>query len=346
MAFTWYGNQSEAEACRYGALAVIVPLLERMNVMQIIDRHIPADPQAEFTYGQSLSLLMAARLYSPTALSKVAEWAGDSGADILWNMPVEKMNDDRLGRALDALFEQRHSILAELSLHVAEEFDVPLDELHYDPTHVLFAGAYDEAQPRASVVDRTGDEERVRSDGELQAAHITKGRATDDAPNGSQMVHVGLSTHVDEFGPMPIFGHTIDGNQNGHTGVDEQLALLRKHLNVSKLTMISDRGTYSAGHLSRLRDIDSYAICSAPWREFRELFEQNRKALKWKNASYLSIEQRRRRDDKSELPLEHYELAVVKHQVQYDGYSVVAVEIRRFKRFFHVCLTAAGNDIL
>ncbi len=319
MTFTWYGNQSDSEACRFGALAVIVPLLERMNVMQIIDRHIPPDPQAEYTYGKSLSLLMAARLYSPTALSNVAEWAKESGADILWDMPPEKMNDDRLGRSLDALFEQRHSILAELSLHVSQEFDVPLDELHYDPTHVLFSGAYDNAEPRKAVVDRAGEEEVVRSDTQLQPAHITKGRATDDAPNGSLMVHVGLSTHVDEFGPLPLFGHTIDGNQNGHTAVDEQLALLRKHLNVNKLTMISDRGTFSVGHLSRLREIGSYAICSAPWGEFRELFTQHRKTLHWKKASFLSIEQRRRRDDKSELPQEHYELAVVKHRLQDDN---------------------------
>lgn len=318
MTFTWYGNQSESEACRFGALAVIAPLLERMNVMEIIDRHIPADPQAEFSYGKSLSLLMAARLYSPTALSNVADWAEESGAHILWDMPPEKMNDDRLGRALDAFFEQRHSILAELALHVSQKFDVPLDELHYDPTHLLFAGAYDNAEPREAVVDRSEEQEVIRSDGRLKPAHITKGRATDDAPNGSLMVHVGLSTHVDEFGPLPLFGHTIDGNQNGHTGIDEQLALLRKHLNVNKLTMISDRGTFSTGHLSRLRAIDSYAVCSAPWREFRELFNQNRKTLNWKKASFLSIEQQRRRDDKSELPHEHYDLAVVRHRLTDD----------------------------
>ena len=31
---------------------------------------------------------------------------------ILWNLPADKLNDDRLGRALDAFFELRHSIFA------------------------------------------------------------------------------------------------------------------------------------------------------------------------------------------------------------------------------------------
>ena len=317
MSFTWYGNQHESQTIRFGALAVIFPLLERMNVMQIINRHLPADPQLEFDYGSTLSLLMAARLYSPMALSNVAEWATDSGADILWNMPPEKINDDRLGRALDAFFEQRHSILASLALKVAHEFDVPLKELHYDPTHLLFEGAYEKAEPRGNnAIERNDNEETIHSDAELDPAHVAKGRATDDAPKGSLMVHAGLSTHVDEFGPLPIFGHVVDGNQNGRTAIDEQLALFRKHLRLKELTMISDRGTFSVGHLLRLKDEGFHAICSVPWGEFRALFDKHFNSLAWREANYLSVEQQRRRNTKSELPQEHYEIAVLRHRLK------------------------------
>ena len=316
MAFTWYGNQSEADTCRFGSLAVVFPLIERMNVVQIINQHLPADPQAEFDYGTTLSLLMAARLYSPIALINVPEWAEETGADILWGIPPEKLNDDRLGRAVDAFFTQRHSILAHLALRVSREFGVPLQDIHYDPTHLLFTGAYESAQARAGVMDRSGEEVVVRSDDNLAAAHITKGRATDDAPKGSMMIHVGVCTHVDEFGPLPFFGHTVDGNQNGRTAVDEQLGLICKHLALNKMTMISDRGTFSVGHLLRLRDADSYAICSAPWGDFKELFHQRRKELTWKQASYLSIEQQRRRDTDSQLPREHYDLAVLRQRLK------------------------------
>jgi transposase len=259
---------------------------------------------------------MAARLYSPMGLSNVSTWAAATGADILWNIPPEKLNDDRLGRALDAFFKQRHSILAHLALHVSREFKISLKEVHYDPTHLLFTGAYEDAVPRNQLIDRSGEKEHIRSDDQLDPAHITKGRATDDAPKGSLMVHAGLSTYVDELGPLPFFGHTVDGNQNGRTAVDEQLALMRKHLKLQEVTMISDRGTYSVGHLLRLKEESAYAICSAPWGEFKELFDKHRKKLTWKNASYLSIEQQRRRKSKSELPQEHYDLAVLKHRLK------------------------------
>jgi transposase len=318
MTFTWYGNQSTAESCRFGALAVIFPLFERMNIRQIINQHLPADPQAEFDYGTTLSLLMAARLYGPIALSNVAKWAEETGADILWNIAPEKLNDDRLARALDAFFTQRHSILAHLALHVAQEFQVPLNALHYDPTHLLFEGAYEGAEPREGVLDRSGTTERIRSNDQLSPAHITKGRAMDDAPKGSVMIHVGLCTHVDEWGPLPLFGHTVDGNQNGRTAIDEQLALIRQQLKPPALTMISDRGTFSVGHLLRLQAEHYHGLCSAPWGEFRELFDQHRQNLTWKQASYLSLEQQRRRQVKSELPQEHYELAVVRHELTDD----------------------------
>jgi hypothetical protein len=310
-----YGSQTEFESVALGSLAVIAPMLERMGVRGIIDRHLPVDPQAEFGIGSLLSLLVAARLYSPVALSNVAQWAADSGADILWGIPADKLNDDRLGRALDRFFAQRHSILSSVALHVSQEFGVPLREVHYDPTHILFTGAYADAAPRRGVVvgGADPDEGTVLSDGLLAAAHITKGRAMDDAPKGSKMIHAGLCVQVDEFGPLPIFGHTVDGNQNGRHAVHEQFELLRKHLPSLALTIISDRGTFSAGHLLRLKDGGCDAICSAPWGEFSRLFDEQFPSLSWKRATYLSIEQQRRRTSPGDLPHEEYQLATVRH---------------------------------
>jgi transposase len=310
MASAWYGDQSSAESCNFGALAVIWPLLERMGVAEIINRHLPADPQAEYDHGTVLSLLAAARLYSPVALVNVAKWAEESGADILWDMPVEKITDDRLGKSLDAFFTQRHSILAAVALRISKEFAVPLTELHYDPTHILLHGAYEDSEPRPEL--QAG--EPVRSNDQLPPGHITQGRAMSDAPKDVQMIHAGLCTVVDQWGALPIFGHTVDGNRNGHTAAAEQLALLQKHLKPAELTFISDRGTFSAGHLLRLSQSGFAAIAAAPWDDFRALFDEQQAKLHWKRASYLSIEQQRRRTQ-GNLPHEHYDLAVVRHRL-------------------------------
>lgn len=312
--FTWYGNQSDVESAAFGALAVIEPMIKKIGLAEIINQHLTTDVQADFDHGAILSMLVGARLYSPIALSNVSDWAEQSGAETLWGIPAEKLNDDRLGRSLDAFFTQRHSILASLALHVAETFDIPLDRLHYDPTHILFTGAYAQAEAR----EDTSADGSPLSDAALSPAHITKGRGTDDAPKGTRMVHAGLTTFIDELGPLPIFGHTIDGNQNGRTGIRQQLALMQKVLKPQKFTMISDRGTFSVAHLLRLKDAKSNAICSVPWADVKDLFAKVRQSLQWKRASFLSIEQQRRRDRNSDLPHEHYELAVQRHKFNDD----------------------------
>ena len=309
---TWYGNQTDAnvEGLNIGTLALIAPLLDRMKVGSIINQHLPADPQAEYDYGRILSVLIAARMFSPLALMNVGRWASETGADLMWNIPAEKLNDDRLGKALDRFFTQRHSILASFALHVSEELGVPLSWLHYDPTHILLQGAYEESEPRGDLPA----DETIPSDQAMPAAHITKGRRMEDAAHGGRMVHAGLCTHVDEFGPLPIYGHTVGGNQNGHSAIGEQFGLIQKHLKPPELTMISDRGTYSIVHLARLRNEGFDALCSAPWGDFRQLYDEHREKLAWNHASYLSLEQQRRRKQ-GNLPQEHYELAVLRQRL-------------------------------
>ena len=112
MAFTWHGTARTEAVVNLGPLALIQPLLDQLDIAGIIDRHLPPDPQLEYSHGQVLSLLLAARLCQPTALINLPAWAERTGADILWNLPADKLNDDRLGRALDAFFEHRHSVFA------------------------------------------------------------------------------------------------------------------------------------------------------------------------------------------------------------------------------------------
>src|SRR5262245_18609511 len=112
MSLAWQGPTVDDDTLALGPLALIAPLLARLDVAAIIDRHLPPDPQLLFSHGRVLSLLLAARLCQPTALVNLPTWAEGTGADLLWDIPAESLNDDRLGRALDAFFTQRHSILA------------------------------------------------------------------------------------------------------------------------------------------------------------------------------------------------------------------------------------------
>ena len=75
MALAFRATPVTDETRAFGALALIVPLLQRFGIADIIDRHLPPDPQLHFSHGRVLSLLLAARLCQPTALVNVATWA-------------------------------------------------------------------------------------------------------------------------------------------------------------------------------------------------------------------------------------------------------------------------------
>jgi transposase len=306
MCIHWFGSATRNDSYQFGSFAVIAPLLEQMDVAGIIDRHLPSDPQAEYAYGPILRLLVAARLSSPVALVNVADWARQTGVEALWNMPADKLNDDRLGRALDAFYYQRHSILASLALHVAQTFNVSLERLHYDPTHLVLHGDYVHSRPRS---DPTLD--LRRPDSNDPPAHITFGHSA----NNTKIIHAGVTVASDALGAVPVFGHVTDGNHNGHTAIAEQFELFQQHLKPRRLLLISDRGTFSAGHVARCSREGFSMLCSVPWNDYRALYDAHRDELHWQPASYLSIEQQRRRACASTLPREHYELAMLDHQL-------------------------------
>jgi transposase len=308
MCFTWHGSSRAEEVVNLGPLALLEPLLQRMQVADIIDRHLPPDPQLEFSHGQVLSLLLAARLASPTALVNIPAWAEKSGADILWNIPAAKLNDDRLGRALDAFFSQRHSILACVAEQVLRTANLPRDRVHFDLTHLHFEGAYEASRPRPSHLPVPP----LTPSADFPPAHITYGYGTSDV----KLVQAGLSAVIDERGAVPLLGQFLDGNRNGHPAIEQHFELLRQHLPpVDDLLMVSDRGTFSVAHVARLHRHGAHVLCSVPWNDFRAIFEQHRAALHWQRASYLSIEQQRRRASNSSLPQEHYDLAVLRHEL-------------------------------
>lgn len=319
MRLTFLASATEAATLNIGPLALIAPVLEQLNVAGVIDDHLPPDPQLEFTHGQVLSLLVAARLSHPQALIRVPEWAHEQGADVLWGIPAEKLNDDRLGRALDRFFDRRHSIMAAVAVRALERADLSLQRLHFDTTDVTFCGTY--AQSTARDVD--GADAVFPSDNLLSPAHITKGYLSD-----RRMLQVGVASVVDAQGALPIFCHPVDGNRNGHTAIEQQYELLRKHLPLPDgMQFVSDRGTFSAEHVARLQRHGHTFLGAVPWNDYQALYDRHAAELHWQPASFLSQEQQRRRQENSSLPQEHYELAVLKHELR-DPHDHTAIPCR------------------
>lgn len=313
----WMGTDTDCSFARLGTLALSRAVFDRLQLADLVDRLAPADPQQEFTHGQVLSALLAARLDRPLALMNVAGWAANQGTDLVFGIPADKLNDDRLARSLDALFEIRHSLTAAVVAHAMAWAELQPTRLHFDPTDITFFGRYDDSQPRP-------DHDSCPSDSRLSPAHLTRGYAS-----GQVCVQLGIAAVADEFGALPIAVHCYDGNRNGHTGIREQLELIRTHQTLPEHALIvSDRGTFSAEHLIVLKSHGQAALCSVPWNDYRDLFDARRTHLQWQTASFLSQEQQRRRQVDTSLPRDSYRLAVVNHTLtQRDSGRTVDVRV-------------------
>jgi hypothetical protein len=112
---------------------------------------------------------------------RIADWAANSGAEFLRDIPADKINDDRLGRALEAPFSQRHSILASVAAQVLCTFNLPTERVRDDTTHLHLDGASVSSQPRPDDLPLPP----TTFSADYPPAHITHGYAERDG----NMIH-------------------------------------------------------------------------------------------------------------------------------------------------------------
>jgi hypothetical protein len=86
-----------------GALPVVASFCRRLDLGGIVDRVCPIREVATLTHGQVIGALVANRLTSPTPLRRVEDWARAWAVAEVFGIPPQALNDDRIGRALDAI---------------------------------------------------------------------------------------------------------------------------------------------------------------------------------------------------------------------------------------------------
>ncbi|MDP2367052.1 IS1634 family transposase, partial [Rhodoferax sp.] len=111
---------------------------------------------------------------------------------------MARLSDDRLGRALDRLFDaDRAALLTEVALSLGERFGLRFDELHNDSTSISFCGNFHQASGRA-----------IR---QRRAPAITYGHSKAHRPDLKQLLFI-LSMTAD--GHVPVAFRCADGNVN------------------------------------------------------------------------------------------------------------------------------------
>lgn len=125
-----------------GALLLVTHYLRRLGLVELIDAAAPMRGKSLLTHGEVISALVANRLSAPAPLYDVAGWASQAAIAELLGVPAGLLNDDRLGRALQAFHPVAEDLRGRLLLTTLDRFDVDASRLHLDLTTIRFAGAY------------------------------------------------------------------------------------------------------------------------------------------------------------------------------------------------------------
>ena len=196
-----------------GGLPLVNSILRRRKVDRLLQKVLPSGGRV--SPAQALGVLVRnIVLNDRQPLYTHAEWAVRADPALLGLAEGQAafLNDDRVGRALDRLFDaDRAALLTELVLGAIREFAIELDQLHNDSTTLTLTGDY-----------QAGDGREVRG---KPTVLVTYGHNKDHRPDLKQLLFV-LTVSAD--GAVPIHYRALDGNTTDATTHIETWETLRR----------------------------------------------------------------------------------------------------------------------
>jgi transposase len=227
---------------RVGALPILDRFLRRLGIAATLGDRLPREDR-RWRVSNSTVLLLLARnlLISREPLYGVGQWAARHEPSLLGlsQDQLAALNDDRVGRALDRLFDADvPSLVLDVATRAVREFDVNLDELHNDSTTVTFHGDYDSAT-----------QERTHR-GQFRAA-ITWGHNKDHRPDLKQLLYI-LTVTGD--GAVPVQFRVQSGNTTDDRSHRETWDFLRKLTGRADFLYVADCKLATAENMAYLHN--------------------------------------------------------------------------------------------
>jgi transposase len=202
---TQVGHRAEADghdlhSYRVGLLPIVNRILQRLRLEESFRAYLPPqDRRCRIDPATGLLVLLKNLLLSREPLYGVGEWAARHAPDLLGlsEGQIASLNDDRVGRCLDRLFQNDCGSLAlTVATHAIAEFGVGLDQLHNDSTTITFHGDYSDATHE----ERRNEQTRLA---------ITWGHNKDHRPDLKQLLFI---LTVSRDGGVPVYFQARSGN--------------------------------------------------------------------------------------------------------------------------------------
>jgi transposase len=240
--------------------------MDELKLFNLFTKYVPAAAGSLADHAESLCILTANIICDNKPLYKVQEWLSKYSDD-LGGDPVEAglFNDDRLARALSALFDSdRHSMMTEVSGNAIAVHKLLTDEIHNDSTSVTFIGKYVTPDP--------------------EAVKLKHGHNKDFRPDCKQIVF-GLNITAD--GHVPLSYKLFDGNTTDDVTHIPNWNALRTLLGKEDFIYVADCKLCSKKNLIYIAQNGGFFITIVPKdrKEEKQFLKHLKKnEVEWKDA--------------------------------------------------------------
>jgi transposase len=220
----------------FGGEWLALQLIDKLGLRALLRELIPAGRE-QIPWDVMSLVLVILRLLEPSSELRIAEHLFDRSAlDVLLGIPPEKVNDDRLYRALDKLLPHKDALQTHLKNRLGELFDLKYDLLLYDVTSTYFEGQC-QKNPLAA-----------------------RGYSRDQRFDCKQVC---IALVVSRCG-MPIGYELFAGNKADVTTVEEIVTTMEDRYGKSDRIWVMDRGMTSADNIEFLRQENRRYIIGTP----------------------------------------------------------------------------------
>jgi transposase len=220
----------------FGEVYLGLALWRRLKLDAFFDEAM-APGHEEIPWAVMACILTLARFCAPSSELHIAEsWYGKTALEDLLGVAPEKVNDDRLYRALDALLPHKDALFGHFQKVYGELFGTTFDILLYDITSTYFEG---------------------------QAAGNPQAKRGYSRDSRSDCVQVCIALVVTPEG-LPLAYEVFDGNRTDVTTVDEIVEMMRLKYGHERRTWVMDRGMVSEDNLEMLRDAKASYLVGTP----------------------------------------------------------------------------------
>ena len=257
-----------------GALPIINRILERMRLSKILGECLPPDDsRTRMSTHRGLLVLVRNILIAREPVYGVGQWAARQAPDQLdlRQDEVELLNDDRMGRCLDHLFDALDAgLIMRIVRQVIEEFQLNLDELHNDSTSVSVYGAYSDAEEPGFARGR-------------RTLAITFGHSKDHRPDLKQLLYI---LTVTNDGGVPVYFTSASGNTTDDTTHRQTWDLLHDLVGRADFLYVADCKLASSDNMNYIARQQGRFITVLPrthkeHQQFRQRLLKTPDSVRW-----------------------------------------------------------------